>query len=146
MYYIICKRHMHRKDYAILFWGKDRQGYTYDVNMAGVYTEKDTGSFCAHHRDDKPIPVATVEALVIPSVIDRSRLGRICRNTLANREVLGIKMSELLNSSTAWDEGAFCSPDAFVNKNLNTVKILEEIKTMKLTAKINAARKKTGAA
>ena len=40
-YYIICKRHAYRQDHAVLFWGKDKSGYSYNLDDAGVYTKED---------------------------------------------------------------------------------------------------------
>jgi hypothetical protein len=43
-YYIQCTEH-YAFDF-ILWWGKERRGYTYDLNDAGLYSEEEARSIC----------------------------------------------------------------------------------------------------
>ena len=63
-------------------------------------------------------------------VIDNSKLGKVCLNNKFNRQLLGIKLSEMHAGPTSWDERAFCKPKIFLRCNQNTLKIIEEIKLL----------------
>lgn len=132
-YYIVCKRHFHKKDYAILFWGPNHTGYRYNVNDAGIYTNSEIITFNKnHHDDDMPVLKSLIDELLIDMVIDNSKLGKICLNNHSNRKLLGIKLSELLSSETVWDKRAFCDPKTFVKINQNTLTIITQIKKTNL--------------
>lgn len=46
-YLIICLRnHMWIKYEAIVFWGKNKCGYTYDLSEAGLYTKEEALQLC----------------------------------------------------------------------------------------------------
>lgn len=133
MYYIICKRHMSRKDYAVLFCGPNKQGYTYNVSNAGKYSEDDIKFIDSDHFcDDMPISCEVVDKLSIDSVIDNRMLGKIVINNKENRDLTGIKIKELLTGNTAWDSGAFCTPERFLYNNKNTLDIISQIKINKV--------------
>lgn len=123
--YIICKRHMYRNDYAILFWGKDCSGYQYNVLDAGIY--KDDDKSFGHYKDDQPVKCDLIDVLVIDTVIENRILGKICRNTIKNRKLLGIKLSELRKGPTNWNSKVFCKLDEFVKQNENIVKLVTKI-------------------
>ena len=127
-YYIICKRHMHKKDFAVLFWGHNHTGYRYNLNDAGIYTEDQIKSFDKdHYTDDKPILKSIVDDLLLDMVIDNTKLGKICLNNPSNRKILGIKLTELHSGETNWDRRAFCEPKKFLHLNQNTLNIINEI-------------------
>ena len=130
-FYIVCKRHMHRKDHAVLFWGPNHCGYFYDLNKAGKYTEEESKTFKpTHYSDDMPVLCEVVDAEAELSVIDRSSLGRICKHTKKTRELLKIKLTELHSGNTAWDYRAFCTPKQFTQINKNTRRLLTEIESI----------------
>lgn len=128
-YYIICKRRSHKTDYALNFWGPNYCGYTFDVNTAGVYTQEEVDDRFPkdHYGDDQPVSVSKVDRLSEFSVIDHSKLGRIVRNTTANREAVGMKFTEMRSGGTIWDSRAFCDPKYFADAHEKTMRILEEI-------------------
>jgi len=127
-YYIICKRHGHKKDYAILFWGPNHTGYRYNINDAGIYTEEEIKHFDEdHYCDDKPVLKSLVDDLLIDMVIDNTKLGKVCLNNQTNRKILDIKLTELHSGETNWDKRAFCKPKLFLNLNQNTLNIISEI-------------------
>lgn len=131
-YYIICKRHAHKKDFAILFWGPKHTGYHYNVNNAGIYTEKVANTFDKdHYSDDMPVLKQIVDSLLVDMVIDNTKLGKVCLNNQQNRKILGIKLLEMLDGDTAWDKGAFCKPEMFLNLNQNTLNIINDIRQSK---------------
>lgn len=128
-FYIICKLHAYRRDHAVLFWGKNFCGYTYNLDNAGAYTEEEITRFPeSHYCDDKPIEQNIVDAVAVPSVIDGRTLGRICENTKEIRELLGIKLKDLNTGRTAWDSGAFCEPKRFLYQNEHTIELIDKIK------------------
>lgn len=129
-YYIICKRHAYKKDFAILFWGKNFSGYTYNIENAGVYTGEEVRSRNLTPCADDIAEEGLIKSLAERYVIDNAQLGLIVRSINSNWKLLNIKASELYKGNTVWDERAFCTPDEFVNKNKNTVKILEAIKEL----------------
>lgn len=130
-YYIICKRHSHKKDYAVLFWAPNNTGYRYNVSDAGVYTEEEVKKFDKdHYCDDMPVLKSLVDEMAITMVIDNAKLGKVCLNNPNNRKILGIKLSELLSGETAWDKRAFCKPKLFLKLNQNTQKIINEINSL----------------
>jgi len=126
-YYILCKRHGYKKDHAMLFWGPNNQGYFYDLNKAGLYTSEQASKF-PYPTDDKPIALDLIESMAIESIIENNCIGKIVLNTEENRLKVGTKLKELNAGSTNWDSGAFCSIETFMNKNKNTVQMIEEIK------------------
>jgi hypothetical protein len=132
-YYIICKRHSSKKDYALNFWGPNRRGYTFDINQAGVYSQEETAEFPEdHYRDDQPVPVMLIEKLSEYSVIDHATLGKIVRNTKKNRSAVGMKLAEMRGKETIWGSGAFCDPKHFLMSHKKTVNILNMIKALGL--------------
>ncbi len=131
LYYIVCKRHMFKKDYAVLFWGPNRQGYRYNLNEAGLYTEEEAATFDkAHYNNDIPVRRDTANMCSIESVIDNRVLGRICRNTKRNRWLLRIKLCELLKGKTIWDYTAFCEPERYLKIHEKTAQVIESIKKL----------------
>ena len=131
-FYIVCKRHMHKKDHATLFWGPNRQGYRYNIDEAGVYSQKEADTFDKeHYSDDMPVQRDIVDATAVESVIDNKTLGRIFQNTKANRDLIGIKLTELHPGETCWDKRAFCEPQEFLQLNASTVQLMDKIKARK---------------
>jgi hypothetical protein len=123
---------MSRKDHAVLFWGPDHRGYTYNVSNAGKYSEDDIKFIDSNHFcDDMPILCEVIDKLSIESVIDKSMLGKIVLNNKTNRDSIGIKIKELLTGNTAWDSDAFCTPEIFLHKNKNTLDIISKINSNK---------------
>ena len=128
LFYIVCKRHMHRKDHAILFWGPDSSGYQYNTLKAGRYSEQCIARFNDHQSDDMPVQCNIIDAIAIESVIDNNVLGSICRNTASNRKLIGIKLTELLKGDTVWDKRAFCRPKEFLRINEQRIQLVNEIR------------------
>jgi hypothetical protein len=123
---------MSRKDHAVLFWGPNKQGYTYNVSNAGKYSEDDIEFIDSDHFcDDMPILCEVIDKLSIESVIDNSMLGKIVINNKTNCDLIGIKPNELLSGSTVWDSGAFCTPERFLYNNKNTLDIISQINSNK---------------
>lgn len=134
-YYIICKRHGYRKDFAVLFWGSSFSGYTYDINCAGTYTQAQIDDFVktAHKCDDAPVVKSLVDEMAESYVIDNTKLGLICRNTPESRRRLDIKLNELHTGNTNWDYRAFCEPKLFLYKTKNVASIIEQIKACEVS-------------
>jgi hypothetical protein len=134
-YYVVCKRHGQKKDYALLFWAENRRGYTFNVDEAGVYYKQDFPE--SHWCDDMPVLKETVDSVAVHSVIDfnssYAKLIKVCVNNSKNRKLLNIKISDLRNGATNWDSKNFCTPKMFANRNKNTIKILRKIKKENLT-------------
>jgi hypothetical protein len=131
-YYVVCKRHAYRKDYAVLFWGKNFNEYTYNIDDAGIYTEEEiVGLPESHFRDDKPVSVEIVDKGAILSVIDNARLGKVYLNTGENRRTIGTSISELHTGPTNWDSENFCTPEYFLVKNKNVASVVRAIKKHK---------------
>ena len=128
-YYILCKRHGYRKDYAMLFWGPKGCNYYYDLNKAGLYTKEEIDKILeyAHPSANKAVLQDIVEPLAVASVIDNRCLGRIVRNTQENRVKVGTKMNELNAGRTSWDDRAFSAVEVFKKKNEHTARILEAL-------------------
>lgn len=127
-YYVICKRHAFRQDYAILFWGPDNKGYTYNVNVAGVYGEEVLERFRDHESDDCPVEKSIIDSMVKDSVIDNKVLGKIVLNNPQNRRVLKISTKELHAGPSNWDYRAFCSPKQFLIQNQDTIELINQVK------------------
>jgi hypothetical protein len=128
-YYIVCKRHMFKRDHAVLFWGPNRQGYRYNLNEAGIYSEEEAATFDKeHYNHDIPVQRGIADMCAIESVIDNRTLGRICRNTKSNRSLFNIKLTELHKGETNWDARAFCEPKRFLNLHENTLQLISKIK------------------
>jgi len=121
---------MNKKDHAILFWGKNNSGYTYNVDNAGLYDHDDiTNRFPpSRHNNDAPIEDYIVDSITVKSVIDREVLGNIVINNAKNRKLLNIKLKELLPGDTNWNYRAFSTPEEFLKINKNTINLINQIK------------------
>lgn len=120
-HYRICLRHLSKKDHAILFWGKNSQGYTYNLNNAGLYEGKS-------HTEDDPLTLASiVDPLAIDSVIDNTTLGKIVLNNKANRKTLNIDSKKLLNCDTNWTWLAFQDPKEFLTRTKKLINLVQEV-------------------
>lgn len=126
-YYIVCKRHMHRTEGAVLFWGPNNAGYRYDINSAGLYTEEEAKKFDGNHHHDMPVPQKLVDELSEEKVIDRKILGRVVMNTKKNRKILGIKLTELVTGPTVWETRVFVDPGEFVMMYSDVVALIGKI-------------------
>lgn len=129
-FYIVCKRHMHRKDGAILFWGPNRCGYRYGLEHCGLYTEEEAKGFDRPELD-MAVPQELVESLAVTRVIDRKELGKVCLNTKEVRRELGIQLNELLKGETVWTDRVFLEPDEFVRLYQDIVAIMTKIAMQK---------------
>lgn len=69
MYYIVCKRHSKADDSMYLFWGKNSQGYTYNVAHAGLYTEQEAKNIVSNCCEDYAVDKETVEKYSCKMVI-----------------------------------------------------------------------------
>ena len=132
-YYIISKKHMYRRDFAINFWGPNRSGYTYNLNYAGVYCQAEADELAEnfHRASDILVLKSMVDPLAEEYVIDKRALGKICKNNKENRVIFDIKLTELLTGWTAWNSGAFAEPKTFVYNNRHTIKLLSQIEASK---------------
>lgn len=130
LFYIICKRHAQRSDYAVLFWGKNFSGYTYNLNNAGLYTEQDVANRFkdTNPSDDLPVHRDFVEPLAVDMVIGNKDLGKVVINNPQNRKKLNIKVKEMLTGPSAWDSRSFCKPTIFLQRNQNTLELIEAIR------------------
>lgn len=129
-YYIVCKRHGYRKDYAINFWGPNNSGYSYNLNYAGIYSEEDIKKFpMSHYCDDMPVLKSVVDSFAIDAVVGNRELGKACPNTPETRKELGVKLTELHTGPTSWDSRAFVNPKLFLNRNKNTIDIIKQIES-----------------
>lgn len=131
MNYIICTRHMSKKDGAILFWKKDSQGYTYNVLEAGKYEDKDI---------DMPVNTELVDSLAVERVIDNHKLGRVVINNSKNRRLLKLSLRKLRNTETAWDWSIFVTPAKFMEYNHIIIRVAEQIKAKQQIEKANKLR------
>lgn len=142
-YYIICKRHMHKKDHAVLFWGPNHSGYRYNISEAGRYSEEQIKFIDANHYcDDMPVKREIVDLSATESVIDNRVLGLILKNTKVNRKKVGIKLTELHSGDTMWDSRAFCEPKLFLIRNKGIEKLINDVKNS--TSYTNSPGKVTG--
>lgn len=131
-YYIISKKHMTTKDFAILFWGKNFSGYKYNLNNSGVYsqTEIDTNFNCSE-SDSIAVKKEIIDSIKERYVIDNNELGFIVLNTPKNRKLLNIRKKELTTVEfSPWNECAFISPDIFLKINEHTLRLIDEIKNI----------------
>jgi hypothetical protein len=121
---------MFKKDFAILFWGPNNTGYQYNIDEAGIYSEEEAAKFDKeYYCDDMPIQKSIVDAVSIDSVIDNQVLGRICQNTKSNRNLIGIKLSELRTGDSIHNHHIFCEPTKYLQLHENTMRIIDQIKT-----------------
>lgn len=132
--YILCKRHGYKKDYAFLFWGPDHCGYSYDLGRAGKYKIDDPRLKSLHPCDDALVSCAEVDALATTTIIDHSRLARVCCNTKATRSKLKVALKELHSGNTSWSASAFMSPAEFARKHKNTLEVLKDIEHLEQEA------------
>lgn len=132
LYYIICKRHMNKNDYAILFWQANSQGYTYNINNAGIYDEKAIKIISKeNYCDDIPVLCESIDNITIRSVIDNRTLGKVVVNNNINRRICNIKLCELLKGPSIWDKKAFCTPERFLALNEETISLIGQIRKTK---------------
>lgn len=124
---------MTNKDFAILFWGPNHCGYTYNLDNAGVYTEEDCKKHIGDDRDPA-IMCDVVDPLKEKYLIDYSpdmvtaKAGHIVKNDQKNRKTLNIKKIDLPKVSvTGWDHRAFKSVEDFKKDFSNYQKIAEQI-------------------
>jgi hypothetical protein len=118
-------------DYAILFWGPNHQGYCYDINRAGKYSQEEVDKCFKRPECDMPVPCEVIDRLAQTSVIDNQAIGRICKNTPTNQRKLKIYRKELLKKDTVWDAGAFCTCEEFLNRYERIYELIVEIKNLK---------------
>lgn len=131
-YYLLSLRHASKKDFALLFWGPNDCGYTYNIDDAGVYTEGDleVGKEYYNNTYTKPIEKHLIIKKRKFYVIDRSKLGHIVLNNCENRACFSIAIKDFCTNETGWDERVFVTPKDFLAMHKKIIEICEAIKSL----------------
>jgi len=93
--FYILSMHTKQEDFAFSWWEKDSRGYTYCLDKAGKYTDK------KHHAlnsGDIMVPCHLVDDLKEYRYYPYDRIINIVKNTKDNRNIIGIKKSQLVDA------------------------------------------------
>lgn len=53
---------------SVLFWGKNRNGYTCDIGKAGLYSEEEAKEICKNRKTDIAWPESYIKTKIFKSV------------------------------------------------------------------------------
>ena len=83
-YYLLSLKHTKKSDKHMTFWRPNDRGYTYCLNVAGIYIDIEEGYHSSENT--KPISVEEIEKIQIHDSLE----GYVVENNKKNREILGI--------------------------------------------------------
>lgn len=126
MFYVISVKHMNRKDFAFLFWGKNSHGYTVNVETAGVYTKEEAESLFAPKRNII-VSEEIVKEHAEKYVIEQNTLGTICVNNPDTRKAFGICASWLATGRSHYTETEYEKPETYYLHMLKQMDLFQDV-------------------
>ena len=98
LFYVVCVRHLRRKEIAVLFWGPNNQGYVTNLDKAGKYT-RESGKDFFDNKDDIAVPVAQIDSMSVQMEYRVERQEWVPRRVVLNGplfwELFGINEKRL---------------------------------------------------
>lgn len=127
-FYLASLDHMVLDDPAILFWRINRIGYTYELNLAQLYSEEEAKKLCElSHLIVVAIPENLAEELSKKWVVDCRRIAKIVENTEYTRKALGLDPANFRSMRTLWGAVRFETLWGYLERNRGVRKFYDEV-------------------